>query len=282
MQARPSPAALIASPHAPEARHSTQRRVEWVGDQVHLTETCAEDTPHLIVNVEASPATTPDDHMVAVVQASLVQRDLLPAEHLVDKGSTDSHVLVDSRRDDDVTIVGPVADDPSWQARAGQGFDKAPFLVDWDRQVVTGPVGQQSISWLPNTDLQNGMTWEVRVARKDCTPCIHRSHGTKAKSEPRRLGVPTREPYEALQAARQQQTTEAFRRQYAARAGIESTHEPAIRRCGLRRCRDIGQANTHVQHVITATAINLVRVAALLAGMPRATTRRSTFAALAA
>jgi hypothetical protein len=32
------------------------------------------------------------------------------------------------------TLIGPVADDPSWQARTGPGFDKAQFVVDWDRQ----------------------------------------------------------------------------------------------------------------------------------------------------
>jgi len=62
------------------------------------------------------------------VEGTLVWREVKampsPAEHSVDKGYTDSHILVDSRRDYDVTIVGPVADDPSWQARAGQGFDK--------------------------------------------------------------------------------------------------------------------------------------------------------------
>ena len=96
------------------------------------------------------------------------------------------------------------------------------------------------------------------------------------------MGLQAREQYEALQAARQRQTTEAFRQQYAARAGIESTHEQAIRRGGLRRCRYIGQAKAHLQHVFTATAINLVRVAAWLEGTPRAKTRRSAFAALAA
>jgi transposase len=148
--------------------------------------------------------------------------------------------------------------------------------------VVTCPAGKQSISWLPNTDPKNGMTWEVRFARKDCTPCVHRSQGTKAKQEPRLLGLQAREQYEALQAARQRQTTDAFRLQYAARAGIESTHEQAIRRGGLRRCRYIGQAKTHLQHLITATAINMVRVAAWLEGTPRANTRQSAFAALVA
>ena len=45
--------------------------------------------PHLIVNVETTPATTPDAHMVKEVHTSLEPRGLLPAEHLVDKGYTD-------------------------------------------------------------------------------------------------------------------------------------------------------------------------------------------------
>ena len=147
----PSPAELIASPYDPEARYSTKREVEWIGYKVHLTETCDAALPHLIVNVETTPATTPDDNMIGNVHASLEPRGLLPAEHLVDKGYTDSQVLVESQQTYGVTLIGPVADDPSWQARAGTGFDKAQFLVDWDRQVVTCPMGKQSISWLPNT-----------------------------------------------------------------------------------------------------------------------------------
>jgi hypothetical protein len=45
---------------------------------------------------------------------------------------------------------------------------------------------------------------------------------------------------------------------------------------GNRPCQDL------FEHLITATAINVVRVAAWLEGMPRAHTRRSLFAALAA
>jgi transposase len=209
----PSPAELIASPYDIEARYSTKRRVEWVGYKVHLTETCDEDTPHVIVNVETTPATTPDDHMVEVVHASLAQRELLPTEHLVDKGYTDADVLVASQREYGVAIVGPVAEDPSWQARAHEGFDKSRFLVDWDHHLVTCPAGKQNISWLPNTYPKNGLVWEVRFARKDCTPCMYRSQCTKARQEPRILGLQAREHHEALQAARQRQTTQTFRRQ---------------------------------------------------------------------
>ena len=207
--------------------------MDWVGYKAHLTETCETDRPHLIVNVETTPATTPDDNMIKEIHESEEKRDLLPGEHLVDKGYTDSEVLVASLSEYGVTIIGPVAEDPGWQARAGVGFDKGSFAVDWDRQVVTCPMGKESISWLPNTYPQNGMVFEARFARKDCTPCPCRSQCTRSKKEPRIIGLLPREQHEALQAARRGQTTEEFRSRYAARAGIEGAHEQAIRRCGL-------------------------------------------------
>jgi transposase len=277
----PSPAGLLSSPYDTEARYSTKRDVHWVGYKAQLTETCDENTPHLIVNVETTPATTPDDNMLDKIHESLQERDLLPSEHMVDKGYTDANILVVSPRQYGVTIVGPVADAPAWQARNATGFDKGSFIVDWEHQVVTCPAGKQSISWLPNTYPQNGVVFEARFARKDCGPCPHRARCTKAKQEPRIIGLQAREHHEALQLARQHQKTAAFRQQYAARAGIESTHEQAIRRCGLRRCRYIGQTKTALQHVLTAVAVNLVRLNEWWAGNPTAKTRCSRFRALA-
>jgi transposase len=275
-----SPAELVHSPYDPEARYSRKRDIEWIGYKVQLTETCDPERPHLIVNVETTPATTPDDNMLEVVHASLEKRDLLPSKHLVDKGYTDSEVLVRSERDYGVSITGPVADDPSWQARAAEGFEHSQFRVDWDRRVVTCPQGKESFSFLPSTSLKNGRAWEARFSREDCTPCPYRSQCTRAKKEPRIIGLLARDQYEALQAARRRQETEEFREQYAARAGIEATHEQAIRRCGLRHARYIGMTKVHLQHVITAAAINLVRLADWLEGKTPAQTRRSAFARL--
>jgi transposase len=280
VQDLPASAEQIASPYDGEARYSKKRSTEWVGYKVHLTESCDPTAPSLIVNVETTPATTPDDNMLAVVHDSLATRDLLPAEHLVDKGYTDSRVLVESRRDHGIDIIGPVAEDPSWQARVADGLDKSQFVVDWERKVVTCPAGKQSLSWRPNTYPSNGMTWEVRFARRDCTPCPLRPRCTTAKREPRLLGLQEREYFEALQAARQRQTSPEFRKQYAPRAGIEATHEQAIRRCGLRQSRYVGLIKTHLQHVLTAAAINLVRISAWWAGTSPAVTRCSRFAAL--
>lgn len=94
------------------------------------------------------------------------------------------------------------------------------------------------------------------------------------------IGLQTREQFEALQAARKRQTTTEFAHQYAARSGIEATHEQALRRCGLRHSRYIGLAKTHLQHLITATAINLVRLSDWFAGLTPAPTRHSRFSSL--
>jgi transposase len=276
----PAAAEQLTSPYDTDARYSTKRDIEWIGYKVHFTETCDLNTPHLIVNVATTPATTPDDHMAAVVHQSLKERNLLPREHLVDKGYTDSQMLVDSDREYGVTIIGPVAEDPCWQAREGTGFDKSQFVVDWEKHVVTCPAGKQSISWLRHTTPASGMAFEARFARHDCTPCASRACCTRAKIEPRIVGLQVREQYEALQAARKRQSTKEFQQQYAARSGIEATHEQAIRRCGVRRSRYIGLAKTQLQHLLTATAINLVRLGEWFAGHSPATTRRSRFAAL--
>jgi transposase len=276
----PSPATLITSPYDSEARYSTKRGQSWVGYKVHFTESCDADAPRLITNIETTPATTPDDNMLAVVHQSLKRRDLLPSEHMVDKGYTDAKVLVVSQRDYGIEIVGPVAQDPSWQSRRKEGFDKSAFNVDWEAKVVICPAGKKSISWLPNTFPASGVDFEARFARRDCTPCPSRPQCTTSKQEPRLIGLQSREYHEALQMMRARQKTEEFRESYAARAGIESTHAQAIRCSGVRRTRYRGLAKTHLQHVITAVAINLLRIASWMDGTPLAQTRCSHFAAL--
>lgn len=43
-----------------EARFSKKHKTEWTGYKVHLSESCDEELPHLIVNVETTIATTLD------------------------------------------------------------------------------------------------------------------------------------------------------------------------------------------------------------------------------
>ena len=58
VQEMPATAEQISSPYDPEARYSKKRDISWMGYKAHLTETCDPETPHVITNVETTPATT--------------------------------------------------------------------------------------------------------------------------------------------------------------------------------------------------------------------------------
>ena len=89
-------------------------------------------------------------------------------------------------------------------------------------------------------------------------------------------------PCLALYAARHRQQTPEFREPYRKRAGMEGTLSQGVRRSEMRRSRYIGLARTHLQHLLTAAALNLMRAVAWLTEAPRAKTRPSRFAALLA
>jgi transposase len=62
----------------------------------------------------------------------------------------------------------------------------------------------------------------------------------------------------------------------------KGTISQGVRSFGLRRARYRGEAKAHLQHVATAMARNVRRIADWLEGVPRAATRTSRFARLAA
>ena len=100
------------------------------------------------------------------------------------------------------------------------------------------------------------------------------------RSRPRSLVVRRQPEHEALQARRVEQKSEIWKKRYSCRAGIEGTLSQGIRGFGLRRCRYVGHAKTHLQHLFTAAAINLARLDAWLQGNLRAQTRQSKLTAL--
>lgn len=164
---------------------------------------------------------------------------------------------------------------------AGNGFDLAHFVVDWTAEVVTCPQGRRSLSWYQTQTARDRTMIHVAFAAEDWTPCPVRSQCTRATRQPRSLTPQPQAEHEAIQAARQREATDAFAEQYARRAGIEGTISQGVRAFGLRQARYRGLAKTHLQHVATATAINIRRLADWLNEVPPAQTRCSPFAALA-
>jgi transposase len=271
---------FISSPHDVEARYSKKNTTTWVGYKVHLTETCEDTTPHLIVHVATTPAPVADGDVTPAIHKALGCRDLLPGKHVADTAYVDAELLVESRREYDVDLIGPTRPDYRWQARAGNGFAANDFAIDWDGQRATCPEGRTSISWTPAVDREHNEVIKIKFSAKDCGACPVRRRCTEAKR--RSITVRPREQYEALQAARLREKSEEYRSEYKRRAGIEGTVSQGVRACGLRRSRYVGTAKTHLQHVATATAMNVARITDWLTERPREATRKSAFTRLMA
>lgn len=271
----------IHSPYDVEARYSAKRSTEWVGYKVTLTETCDEDLPHMITNVETTSAVEQDVSLTERIHQSLQAKQLLPTEHLMDGGFIDAELLVGAQADFGVTIWGPVKQDVRWQANQEDGFGLSDFQINWAPRTVTCPQGKTAIAWSEQKTAYYPLVHQVKFKPSDCQPCSVRSKCTRSKRGPRYLCILPQPQHEALQTARQQQQTPEFWKKYAKRSGIEGTISQGVRAFDLRCTRYIGLAKTSLQMVITALAINMYRLYNWFSNSPLALTRMSHFARLA-
>lgn len=85
---------------------------------------------------------------------------------------------------------------------------------------------------------------------------------------------------EALRRARAEQETKDWQKDYALRAGVEGTIRQATAVTGLRHARYRGLAKTHLDHVYSAVALNLIRLDAWWNSHPLDRTRTSHLARL--
>jgi transposase len=231
----PPSAARIVSPYDLAARYSRRGQVtRWTGYLAHVTETCADDGPNVITDVATMPATSDDRQALAGIHARLQRRGLLPAEHLVDGGYTSLVHMERAGREHQVTLTGPLPGNRTRQHRTQEGYARDDFRIDYDRQEVTCPQGQVSRGW-------------------------HGPYPTSGDGK-RTVGFPPRELYELQVRNRADQQDPAWHKRYAVRSGIEGTVCELARGHGMRHCRYRGQPKAHLQHVLTAIAVNIERL----------------------
>jgi transposase len=269
---------MISSPHDLDARYAKKYTTSWIGYKVHLTESCETDALHLITHVETTAGPIADGAVTTAIHEALRVKQLLPQRHIVDTGYLDAELLLTAQRAYGVELLGPTRPDYRWQARAGQGFDASSFVIDWGRRRGTCPLGRQSSSWTPVIDGRNNAVIKIKFAQHDCQSCPNRLACTRATR--RTISVRPHAQYLSLQAARQREQTAAYQAEYAKRAGIEGTISYSVRACGLRRTCYTGVVKTHLQHVLTAAAINFIRLGRWLAGDRPTQTRIAPFVAL--
>jgi transposase len=267
----------IRSPHDAEARYAEKRESSWVGYKVHLTETCEEELPHLITQVETTIAPVPDSTALPEIQADLQARGLPPGEQLADAGYVTAALLVSSQQQD-IDLCGPPRADSAWQARASTGFAAADFHFDWEPQQARCPGGQTNSSWENTTDRYGKPQVKIKFAVTTCRPCAQREQCTKI--DRRILTIQGAAETRALAQARERAQTAEYKTLYRQRAGVEGTISQTVRRSGIHQARYVGLAKTHLQHLLTAAATNVVRLINWLTDVPRAKTRRSAFVKL--
>jgi hypothetical protein len=279
------PGDRIESPYDTDARFRSKAGMSWTGYMVHLTETCDADAPRRVVHTDTTPANVHEAMRTARIHAALAGKGLAPSEHLVDSAYVSADDLIMAHEPYGIDLVGPARPDQSWQSRAEEAFSAADFAVDWDRRVARCPEGKESTGWFESAQ-RPGQRSSIRARFRaaDCRACASRTRCTRARlgRHGRVLALLPKREYQALAAARAREGTAEGRRLYAQRQGVESTLSQGVRAFGLRRTRYRGLAKTRLQHVATAAALNLDRVAAWFAGRPLAPPRISRFAALAA
>jgi len=270
----------VISPYDTDARWGVKGDFFWGGYKIHISETCtaaAEDDrgrPNLITDVATTDATVPDLKALDGIHTRLEGRRLLPAEHYVDSGYASAELIVGALPRYGVALITPVLANTSRQARAKEGFDASSFTIDWNKQQVTCPQGQVSSSWSPCTQRGKPMT-VVTFAKATCSPCPQRTACTSSKRGARQLSLHPRALAESLHQARAEQTGRDWKAAYALRAGVEGTISQAVARTAMRRARYRGLAKTHLEHVFSAVALNLIRLDAWWNGRPLDRTRTS-------
>jgi len=276
----PPAAQMISSPYDVEVTMTSNAHVWYTGYKVHLTESCDDDRPHLITHVETTLATEADSEVVEVIHAALDTQKCLPAEHLVDSGYGSGAAFVTSQEKYAVDLFGPSRPDMSWQAQTADAFDISHFQIDFEQRLVTCPQGHLSTHWYERTDSRGKPAILVKFPDKVCRACPVRERCTTSQKG-RQVGFIPEPAFSALQTARQREQTDTFKQAYRRRSGIEGTISQAVGVLGMRRTRYCGLGKVHLQHLMTAAAMNLMRVLDWLSGKQRATTRTSAFARLA-
>jgi transposase len=284
---------LLISPYDLDARYSIKRDYGWGGYKVHFTETCDTptdtgpdtptgpeaipapdqgrgDRPNLITGVATTEATVADASMTTPIHHQLASKGLLPREHLLDSGYPSAELITHAARVFGITLVTPMLLDHSAQARAGAGYDKTAFTIDFDRHQATCPQGATSTSWTTARQHDTDaivVSWPINT----CQPCPVRQLCTTGTR--RQITIRSRELHHALRDARAEQTTDQWKTRYAARAGVEGTIRQATHVTGIRHARYLGLPKTQLEHNIAAAAINMIRLDAYWTGHPLNRTR---------
>jgi len=249
---RPTGSDVIETPHETEARYAVKRGQPWQGYKMQVTETCDDDRPHLIVDLEPTGALDNDSPELPKIQERLAQRDVLPGEQYTDQAYVSAGNLVRSA-ERGINLMGvPPAD-----TQGRQGFHQADFAIDEAGQTAVCPAGQRStVRGRRKRGQDSSLHTQLRFDGRVCQRCPFFGQCTKSLQgrsltlHPHRL---------VLYQRRAEAATEEFQQRMHVRAGAEATISELTRGHGLRNARYRGAVKLRLQAGFTGVAVNLKR-----------------------
>jgi hypothetical protein len=100
----------------------------------------------------------------------------------------------------------------------------------------------------------------AQLTKGQCQPCPDRPLCTASRDGAQNVGFPPQELRDLQVRARTEQQTPGWKARYAVRSGVEGTINEFAHGHGMRHCRYRRQPKAHLQHVLTAIAVNIERL----------------------
>ncbi len=244
----------IVSMTDPEMRHGGKSAAQRFDGRKVLA--AADQGSELLLGVEPMAANVGDGRGLSDM-VERVQEKGVEVERVIGDGAFGSGDNRAACANEGIDLISPLAE-PSDPEVA-----KSAFAIDVAGQKATCPKGHPAASCQTVKDAQGRPVLLFTFSREVCEGCELFRRCVHSKTQGR--SVTTHYHEDLLQAARERQETEEFKRLYRLRAAIERLIACLVQH-GLRRARYIGKAKVRLQAQWTGAAVNLQRLFTLFEG----------------
>ena len=245
---------ITQNPSDPDANRDGHK---GPGYQAQIAETCSEENEVQLATVVIAQTAAEDDHDVTPeVLDTLEANGLLPDTLYADThyGSDASHQQCAERG---VDLQSPVAGKQTEQAVHRLTIDD--FVIDEEAETVERcPAGHEPLCSEHDPDSRKTRT---EMPAQACSNCAHFDECPTRRARGRYLLDHTAKE-RRLAGRRREQATDAFKKNYQIRAGIESTNGGLKRRLGFGRLRCRGRPRVFHKIVMKVCGWNILRAAA--------------------
>jgi hypothetical protein len=255
----------VRNPHDPEATYASkgkgEQRKEHVGYKVQVAESVSEatlapgePTRNFILGIVTHPAYESDEAGALKMEAEQAAMGLeKPPVQYVDAAYVSAEQLATAAAEGR-ELIGPA---PKAADNNDGRFTTEQFQVRVEERKAVCPAGKENTQCSRLVENETGKVSFRFEWSSHCAECPLRGQCVAPKQKHRSIVVG--EHHTALQARRQEQKTEAFKKRMKHRNGIEGTQSELVRGHGLRRAHYRGLAKAKLQNYFVGAACNVKR-----------------------